>query len=88
MSYQPGETTFAINHRRLKGGLVVSDREVKQAMRFAFNVLKLVVEPGGSVALAAVLAGKIETCRRTVAAVLSGGNVDAKAFAHVLNEIE
>jgi threonine dehydratase len=86
MSNQPGETTFTINRRRLKGGLVVSEEEVKQAMRFAFNVLKLVVEPGGSVGLAAILAGKIETRGRTVAAVLSGGNVDAKSFADVLNE--
>jgi threonine dehydratase len=88
MSHEPGETTFEINYGRLKGGLVVSEADVKRAMRFAFNVLKLVVEPGGSVALAAVLAGKIETRGRTVAAVLSGGNVDAQSFAEVLNEVE
>jgi threonine dehydratase len=88
MSYQPGETTFAINRPRLKGGLVVSEAEVKRAMRFAFNVLKLVVEPGGSVGLAAVLARKIQTRGRTIVAVLSGGNVDARAFAEVLNETE
>ena len=86
MSREPGETTFEINQRRLKGGLVVSEAEVKHAMRFAFNVLKLVVEPGGSVALAAILAGKMETRGRTVAAVLSGGNVDAGSFAEVLSE--
>jgi threonine dehydratase len=88
MSHEPGETTFEINYRRLKGGLVVSEADVKRAMRFAFNVLKLVVEPGGSVALAAILAGKIETRGRIVVAVLSGGNVDAKSFAEVLNEVE
>ena len=67
---------------------MVSEAEVKRAMRFAFNVLKLVVEPGGSVALAAILAGRIETRGRTVAAVLSGGNVDAGSFAAVLSEID
>ena len=88
MSQEPGATTFAINYRRLKGGLVVTEAEVRRAMRFAFNVLKLVVEPGGSVALAAILAGKIETRGRTVAAVLSGGNVDAGSFVSVLSEAD
>ncbi len=88
MSHEPGATTFAINYRRLTGGLVVTEAEVRRAMRFAFNVLKLVVEPGGSVALAAILAGKIETRGRTVAVVLSGGNVDADSFVSVLSEAD
>ena len=52
-------------------------------MRFAFRHLKLVVEPGGAVSLAAILAGKIETAGRTTAIVLSGGNVDFEFFSSV-----
>jgi threonine dehydratase len=58
---------------------------VKDAMRFAFNELKLVVEPGGAVALAALLAGKVDVRGKTVAAVLSGGNVDAKLFSEIIS---
>ncbi len=83
---QPGEITFSINSKLLSGGLVVTDGEVKQAMRFAFSTLKLVVEPGGAVALAAVLTGKIETAGKTTAIVLSGGNVDPALYAEILNE--
>ena len=79
----PGAMTFDINRRLLGAGLVVGDDEVKEAMRFAFRHLKLVVEPGGAVALAAVLAGRIETAGRTTAIVLSGGNVDRELFAEI-----
>ncbi|MEE8279566.1 MAG: threonine/serine dehydratase [Alphaproteobacteria bacterium] len=80
----PGELTFAINRRLLAGGLAVSDQEVAAAMIFAFRVLKLVVEPGGAVALAALLAGRYEARGMTVAITLSGGNVDSDSFAQVL----
>ena len=86
MTREPGETTFEINRTRLRSGLVVSEREVKRAMRFGFETLKLVIEPGGSVALAAVLSGKIETRGRTIVAVISGGNVDSEVFARVLRD--
>ena len=79
----PGQMTFAINRQMLEGGLTVTDAEAGDAMRFAFNHLKLVVEPGGAVALAAVLAGKIETRDKVTVAVLSGGNVDAEMFASI-----
>src|SRR5215468_4408649 len=59
MAATPGELTFAINRRLLAGGFAVSDQEVQAAMAYAFGRLKLVIEPGGAVALAAVLAGKI-----------------------------
>lgn len=80
----PGELTFAINARLLKGALSVSDDEVRRAMAYAFEWLKLVVEPGGSVALAALLAGKIDAKGRTIVIVLSGGNVDPDLFAEAL----
>ena len=83
----PGELTFSINQSRLKGGLVVSEQEVQHAMRYAFRVLKLVVEPGGAVALAALLSGKLDTRYQRVGIVLSGGNVDPDFFAATLREV-
>ena len=79
----PGELTFDINRRLASGVLTVTDAEVAMAMRFAFRHLKLVVEPGGAVALAAVLAGKIDAQGKTTAVVLSGGNVDEELFASI-----
>jgi hypothetical protein len=84
LTQQPGELTFAINRRLVAGGFAVSEDEVRHAMRQAFSLLKLVVEPGGAVALAAVLAGRIETAGRTVGVMLSGGNVDPRLYAEVL----
>ena len=81
----PGELTFAINRELASGVLTVTDAEVRSAMRFVFQHLKLVVEPGGAVALAAVLAGKIEVSEKVTAVVLSGGNVDADMFAAIQN---
>jgi threonine dehydratase len=86
LTKQPGAITFAINHPRLAGGVAVTPREVFRAMRFAFEHLKLVVEPGGAVALAAVLAGKVGTRGRVTGVVLSGGNVDPGVFARALAE--
>lgn len=79
----PGELTFDINRRLVSGGLVVNDDEVRSAMRFAFRHLKMVVEPGGAVALAAVLADKVETADRVTVVVLSGGNVDTDIYASI-----
>jgi len=84
LSKQPGEITFAINAPRVTDGLVVTEKEVFAAMRFAFTHLKIVVEPGGAVALAAVLAGKLETRDAVTAIILSGGNVDAAVFAQAM----
>ena len=74
LSPEPGEFTFSINRDRLKGGLAASDEEVMAAMRFAFETFKIVVEPGGAVALAAVLAGRIATHDRTIAVVDFGAS--------------
>jgi threonine dehydratase len=84
MSPSPGEMTFAINSRLLGGGLAVTDAEAAEAVRFAFEVLKLVVEPGGAVALAAVLSRKIAIEGRTVGVIASGGNCDSALYARIL----
>ena len=83
MSAPPGELTFKINKRLLTDVLLVSDDEVKEAIRFAFRHLKLVVEPGGAVALAAVINGQIDARDKVTVAVLSGGNIDAALFASI-----
>ena len=82
----PGKLTFPINQRLLSGGLTVSDAEVRAAVAYAFRHLKLVVEPGGAVALAAVLAGKLDLSGKTAVAILSGGNIDATLFSTILAE--
>ena len=75
--------TFGILQDRGAKGLAVTREEVHQAMRFAFEKLRLVVEPGGAVALAAILAGKVRVSDRT-AITLSGGNVDRQLFAKII----
>ena len=65
-------------------GLAVSEEEVAEAMRFAFRALRIVAEPGGAVALAAVLAGKVDPPEGSVI-VISGGNVDPGLYAEVLS---
>jgi len=84
MASIPGEITFAINSRLLTQGVTASDAEVTVAVGFAFRELKLVVEPGGSVGLAALLAGHIDARDKNVVIVLSGGNVDADLFSKLI----
>jgi threonine dehydratase len=81
----PGELTFAVSRARLAGGLAVPDSETRKAVAFAFSELKLVVEPGGAVALAAMLAGRFKASGRPVAIVLSGGNIDPKMLNECLS---
>ncbi len=81
----PGELTFPILQANVEDVAVVTDAEVAEAVRYAFQMLKLVVEPGGSVGLAALLAGKLApTPGSTVGLVLSGGNIDPELFARIL----
>lgn len=80
----PGILTFEINRSLLKGGLVVNDDEVRFAVRFAYSELKLVVEPSGAVALAAILSGKVRTKDRRVGLVITGGNVDASLYSRLV----
>jgi threonine dehydratase len=84
MAEMPGEITFAINGKLLAGGVAASDEEVGAAMAFAFRELKLVVEPGGAVGLAALLSGRLEAQGKNVVIVLSGGNVDADLYAKLI----
>lgn len=83
MSAPPGEKTFAINRKLVTDVLTVSDEEVKDAIRFAFRHLKLVIEPGGAVSLAAILAGKLALRDCVSVAVLSGGNIDPVLFGSI-----
>jgi threonine dehydratase len=84
MAPMPGEITFAVGRRILAGGFVVDDNEVLTAMAAGFTDYKLVIEPGGAAALAAILAGKLALAGKTVAVVASGGNVDSRTFARAL----
>jgi threonine dehydratase len=80
----PGEITFPILKRLVRGGVSLSEREVGDAVAFAYRYLKLVVEPGGAVALAAVLSGKFDAKGKTVGVTLSGGNVDPGLFSRLV----
>ena len=84
LSAMPGEITFAINQKHAESGLAVTDAQAFDAMRFAFAELKLVLEPGGAVALAALLAQGKAWQGETIVCVASGGNVDPAMFVEVL----
>jgi threonine dehydratase len=86
LTLSPGELTFPINQRLLSGGLVVTDDQVRAAMRFAFSKMKLVIEPGGAVALAALLAGIAPPAPKGggIVVVVSGANVDPNLYAEIV----
>ena len=81
----PGELTFPIVKRLCAGFVTVSDDDLRGAMRFAFERLKLVIEPSGAAALAALLAEKLEVRGKRVGVVISGGNVDPLRYAQILS---
>ena len=81
---QPGEIGFEINGRLLSEGLVISDDQALEAVRFAYHELKLVVEPGGAAALAGLLAAGKKWQGETIGIVLSGGNIDPDLFARAI----
>ncbi|MBO9425311.1 threonine/serine dehydratase [Labrenzia sp. R4_1] len=78
LSESPGEIGFSILRQFAGEGYTVTDEQVLDAVAFAFSELKLVVEPGGAAALAALLSGKLDLRERTVGVVLTGGNIDPK----------
>jgi len=84
MTSTPGVITWEINRKLVGEGVSASDAEVGRAVAFAFRELKLVVEPGGAIGLAALLAGKLDIKGKVVVAVLSGGNVDAELFHRLI----
>ncbi len=83
-SPSPGAITFPINQRNLDGVATVTDADVAEAVRYAYTTLKLVIEPGGAVGLAALLSGAVDVEDVTVGVVLSGGNIDPGLFASIL----
>src|SRR5215216_2143553 len=84
MSNTPGRITFEINRELIGEGIAASDEEVGRAVAFAFRELKLVVEPGGAIGLAALLAGRLDVKGKVVVAVLSGGNIDPELFHRLI----
>jgi len=84
MSNTPGELTFPITRRLIGKGVTATDREVETAVAFAWRELKLVVEPGGAIGLAALLAGRPAVKGKIVVAILSGGNVDPDLFSRII----
>jgi threonine dehydratase len=83
----PGELTFSVNRRLVDGIALVSDDEIRDAMRFAFERLKIVIEPSGATPLAALLAGRVESLPPRVGVIVSGGNVDADRFARLCGRV-
>lgn len=83
MTRRVAELTFGILKDRRATGISVSETEIEMAIRFAFSTFRLVIEPGGAVALAAILSGKVAPTERTLV-ILSGGNVDAADYAVIL----
>jgi threonine dehydratase len=84
MTETPGVITWEINKKLIGQGVAASDEEVGKAVAFAFRELKLVVEPGGAIGLAALLAGRPDVKGKVVIAVLSGGNVDPDLFQRLI----
>ncbi len=80
----PGVLTFPIVQALCAGVVTVTDEELRDAMRFAFERLKLVIEPSGAAALAAALTGRIGIRGKRAGLTISGGNVDAATFARLI----
>ena len=82
----PGELTWSINRETVDQFIAVSDSQVEEAIRFAFRYLKLVVEPGGAVGLAALLSGRLPAGFHQIVVIVSGGNIDPRLFCRCLQE--
>ena len=84
----PGILTFAVNKSILSGGYAVTEAEVKHAMVLLFEEFKIVTEPGGAVAFAAALGNRMEIAGKSIAIVISGGNMDCDRFCELACEEE
>ncbi|MFF3333889.1 threo-3-hydroxy-L-aspartate ammonia-lyase [Streptomyces sp. NPDC002888] len=84
----PGELTFSVNRRLVDDIALVSDDEIRRAMRFAFERLKIVVEPSGATPLAALLSGRAGPLPRRVGVIVSGGNIDTARFASLCGDAD
>ncbi|GAA2596621.1 pyridoxal-phosphate dependent enzyme [Streptomyces axinellae] len=80
----PGELTFSVNRRLMESVALVSDDEIRSAMRFAFERLKMLIEPSGATGLAALLAGRVENPPERVGVIISGGNIGLERFIEVM----
>jgi threonine dehydratase len=80
----PGELTFSVNQRLVDDIVLVTDDEIRTALRFAFDRLKLVLEPSGATGLAALLAGKLDRTPPRIGVIISGGNIDTARFTALL----
>ena len=80
----PSELTFSVIRERVDDVVLVTDDEIREAMRFAFERMRIVLEPSGASALGAILAGTIDVTGRRVGVTLSGGNVDVPRFVSLL----
>ncbi|HEU4348161.1 MAG TPA: threo-3-hydroxy-L-aspartate ammonia-lyase [Actinoplanes sp.] len=84
MATVPGELTFSINQRLVDEVVLVSDDEIVDALRFAFDRVKLVLEPSGATGIAALLAGRVQPVPARIGVILSGGNMGWRRFAELL----
>ncbi len=82
----PNDVTFPINLDLLAGGVTATDDEVRAAMRFAFEHYKIVTEPGAVVGLAAILNGQVDIKGKTVATIITGGNIDTARFSALIGD--
>ncbi|TWV55813.1 threo-3-hydroxy-L-aspartate ammonia-lyase [Streptomyces misionensis] len=80
----PGELTFTVNRRLVDAIALVGDEEILDAMRFAFERLKIVLEPSGATPLAALLSGRVEDLPPRVGVIASGGNIDTRRFTELM----
>ena len=81
----PGDLTFSINRRLVDGVALVSDEEIVEAMRFAFERLKIVLEPSGATGLAALVTGRLGVPARRIGVIASGGNIGTRRFAELIS---
>jgi threonine dehydratase len=86
LAQQPGDITFSINKQMLTDGLTVSDSEIKKTIIALAENLKVIAEPGGAVAAAALLNKKLNVENKTIIVMISGGNIDSKLFSSIAKE--